>query len=151
LAVGKAGSVASAQHGVLKVPFPFRRRSAGCDVSEALSRPLPPVTPETEFFWSSGADGQLRFQECLNCSALIHPPQPVCRHCRSHEIGVRDVSGQATLAGFTVNHRFSIPGKPPPYVIAQVAIVEDPRVRLTTNIVADCDPEQLELGMLMEA
>jgi acetyl-CoA acetyltransferase/uncharacterized OB-fold protein len=119
-------------------------------VPEPLSRPLPPVTPETEFFWSSGADGQLRFQECLNCSALIHPPQPVCRHCRSQKVGVRIVSGQATLAGFTVNHRFSIPGKPSPYVIAQVAIVEDPRVRMTTNIVADCDPEQLELGQLLE-
>jgi len=34
-------------------------------------------------------------------------------------------------------------------VVAQVAIVEDPRVRLTTNIV-DCDPEQLEIGQLME-
>ena len=60
-------------------------------------------------------------------------------------MGVRDVSGKATLAGFTVNHRFGLPGLPPPYVVAQVAIVEDPRVRLTTNIV-DCDPDELELG-----
>ncbi|WP_204806493.1 thiolase C-terminal domain-containing protein [Mycobacterium riyadhense] len=118
-------------------------------MSAAPGRPLPLVTYENEFFWTSGADGTLRFQECQACEALIHPPAPVCRYCRSREIGVRAVSGKATLAGFTVNHRFSLPGMPAPYVIAQVAIVEDPRVRLTTNIV-DSDPEQLQLGQPME-
>ncbi|MDT5092362.1 MAG: hypothetical protein QOH60_1725, partial [Mycobacterium sp.] len=118
-------------------------------MSDALSRPLPPVTGETEFFWSSGADGVLRFQECTACSALIHPPAPVCRYCRSRAMGIREVSGKATLSGFTVNHRFSLPGMPAPYVVAQVAIIEDPRVRLTTNIV-DCDPDELELGQVVE-
>jgi acetyl-CoA acetyltransferase/uncharacterized OB-fold protein len=112
-------------------------------------RPLPLVTQENEFFWASGADGKLRLQECADCRALIHPPAPVCRYCRSHNLGVRSVSGRATLAGFTVNHRFSLPGLPAPYVVAQVAIAEDPRVRLTTNIV-ECDPDQLALGQVVE-
>ena len=60
-------------------------------------------------------------------------------------MGVRDVSGEATLSAFTVNHRFGFPDLPPPYVVAQVAIAEDPRVRLTTNIV-ECEPDELELG-----
>ena len=64
-------------------------------------------------------------------------------------MGVRDVSGKATLSAFTVNHRFGFPDLPPPYVVAQVAIVEDPRVRLTTNIV-ECDPDELELGQTVE-
>ncbi|WP_409427242.1 thiolase C-terminal domain-containing protein [Mycobacterium sp. SMC-11] len=115
----------------------------------APGRPLPAVTPENEFFWTAGADGVLRLQRCLDCAALIHPPQPVCRYCRSTNMGVRDVSGRATLAGFTINHRFSLPGLPAPYVVAQVAINEDPRVRLTTNII-DCDPDQLELGQQVE-
>ncbi len=108
-------------------------------------RPLPLITQENEFFWTSGADGTLRLQECKACESLIHPPAPVCRYCRSMDMGVRAVSGTATLAGFTVNHRFSLPGMPAPYVVAQVAITEDPRVRLTTNII-ECDPDQLELG-----
>nr|WP_046282791.1 OB-fold domain-containing protein [Mycobacterium sp. UM_NZ2] len=112
-------------------------------------RPLPAVTPENEFFWTAGADGVLRLQKCVDCAALIHPPQPVCRYCRSTNMGVRDVSGRATLAGFTVNHRFSLPGLPAPYVVAQVVINEDPRVRLTTNII-DCDPDHLELGQQVE-
>ena len=115
----------------------------------APGRPLPLITQDNEFFWTSGADGTLRLQECRSCESLIHPPAPVCRYCRSRDIGVRAVSGRATLAGFTVNHRFSLPGMPAPYVIAQVAIAEDPRVRLTTNIV-ECDPDQLELGRQVE-
>ena len=118
-------------------------------MSAAPGRPLPLITDENEFFWTSGADGTLRLQECRACESLIHPPAPVCRYCRSRDMGVRSVSGKATLAGFTVNHRFSLPGLPAPYVVAQVAIEEDPRVRLTTNAV-ECDPDQLELGMRME-
>ncbi|GAA4810899.1 thiolase C-terminal domain-containing protein [Streptomyces ziwulingensis] len=111
----------------------------------------PPARPdqETEFFWTSGRDGRLRFRSCTACSALIHPPRPVCRHCRGHDITVREVSGRATLIGFTVNHRFPHPGLPTPFVVAQVAIEEDPRVRLTTNVVG-CAPQDLRLGMRME-
>jgi acetyl-CoA acetyltransferase/uncharacterized OB-fold protein len=118
-------------------------------VTGPTGRPLPQLTLDNEFFWTSGADGRLRFAECESCAALIHPPQPVCRYCRGRRIGVRAVSGFATLIGFTVNHRFSLPGLPAPYVVAQVAIEEDTRVRLTTNAV-QCDPGQLALGMRME-
>jgi len=111
-------------------------------------RPRPLVTPENEFFWTSGADGRLRFQQCQSCSALIHPPAPVCRYCRSLSLSPAAVSGYATLIGFTVNHRFSLPGLPAPYVVAQVALEDDPRVRLTTNIV-ECPVDSLYLGMRM--
>lgn len=112
-------------------------------------RPLPVITEEDEFFWTSGADGRLRVTECSSCAALLHPPQPVCRYCRGHETGVRAVSGYATLIGFTVNHRFSSPGMPAPYIVAQVALEEDTRVRLTTNLV-ECEVDELELGMRLE-
>jgi len=86
-----------------------------------VTRPLPQLNAQNEFFWTAGADGVLRIQECGDCEALIHPPQPVCRYCRSRNMGVRDVSGKATLTAFTVNHRFGFPDLPPPYVVAQVA------------------------------
>src|SRR6478672_8654962 len=114
-----------------------------------MTRPLPELTVQNEFFWTAGGDGVLRIQQCQDCAALIHPPQPVCRYCRSRKMGVRDVSGKATLSAFTVNHRFGFPDLPPPYVVSQVAVVEDPRVRLTTNIV-ECDPDELQLGQTVE-
>lgn len=78
-------------------------------MSQIPGRPLPTVTALNEYFWTAGRDGVLRIQECRSCDALIHPPQPICRYCRSHDLGVRDVSGRATLAGFTVNERFDSP------------------------------------------
>jgi acetyl-CoA acetyltransferase len=58
---------------------------------------------------------------------------------------VAEVSGGGTLVGFTTNQQPWIPGFPPPYVVGLVAIDEDPRIRLTTNIVTD-DPASLRLG-----
>ncbi|MGX1809171.1 thiolase C-terminal domain-containing protein [Nocardia sp. NPDC055321] len=114
-------------------------------MTEDTRRLPPPTTPETEFYWASGADGRLRFRQCRSCTALIHPPRPVCRYCRGTDFDIRVVSGYGTLIGFTVNHRFSVPGLPAPYVVAQVAIEEDTRVRLTTNIIG-ADPGDLVLG-----
>ena len=116
---------------------------------ESPGRPLPLLTLENEFFWTSGADGKLRILGCESCSALIHPPQPVCRYCGGHNLSPAETSGFATLIGFTVSHRFAVPGLPSPYVVAQVALEDDPRVRLTTNAV-ECSPDELALGMRME-
>ena len=118
-------------------------------MSAIPGRPLPQLTPQNEFFWTSGADGKLRIQECHSCQALLHPPAPICRYCRSHDLGAREVSGKATLSSFSVNHRFGFPDLPPPYVIAEVAVAEDPRVRLTTNIVG-ADAENLKIGQPVE-
>ena len=115
----------------------------------AQARPLPFVTPWNEYYWRAGADGVLRIKECASCSALVHPPKPVCPYCRGAGLGVREVSGRGSLFGFTVSHRFQLPGVPAPVIVAQVALEEDPRVRLTTRLV-DCAAEDLALGMRME-
>ena len=62
-------------------------------------RPLPQLTAQNEFFWTSGADGQLRIQECQSCQALIHPPAPICRYCRSPTWVCATYPGKATLVG----------------------------------------------------
>jgi acetyl-CoA acetyltransferase len=53
-------------------------------------------------------------------------------------------SGRATVVGYTVNHQQWLASMPPPYVIAIVALAEDPSVRLTTNIVG-CDPDAVAI------
>jgi acetyl-CoA acetyltransferase/uncharacterized OB-fold protein len=108
-------------------------------------RPLPELTPVNEWFWTSGADGRLRIQGCTDCGTLVHPPTPVCPVCRSRSWAPTVVSGQGTVVGFTVNHQQWLPGFEPPYAIANVALAEDARVHLTTNIVG-CDPEDVHIG-----
>jgi acetyl-CoA acetyltransferase/uncharacterized OB-fold protein len=110
-------------------------------------RPLPQLTPANEWFWTSGADGNLRIQGCTECQTLVHPPVPICPACRSRSSKPTVVSGRGTVVGYTVNQQPWLPGfdLEPPYVIANVALAEDPAVHLTTNIVG-CDPDEVHVG-----
>jgi uncharacterized OB-fold protein len=107
------------------------------------------LSDENRFFWTSGADGKLRFLRCTACRNFIHPPAPVCDKCLSMELEVAPVSGRATLAAVTVNHQMWMPNFEPPYVIGIVEIEEQPSVRLTTNIV-ECKEEDLRIGMPLQ-
>jgi acetyl-CoA acetyltransferase/uncharacterized OB-fold protein len=109
-------------------------------------RVLPRVTSDTEAFWGSGADGRLRFQHCTTCGLLVHPPGPICPVCRTRTLEPAPVSGRATVASFTINHQQWIPGFDPPYVVAIVEIVEQPSVRLMTNVIG-CAPDDVYIGM----
>jgi acetyl-CoA acetyltransferase/uncharacterized OB-fold protein len=108
-------------------------------------RPLPQLTPANEWFWTSGADGRLRIQRCSDCRAYVHPPVPICPACRSRAWEAAEVSGRATVVGFTINQHPWLPGFDPPYVIANVALAEDDGVHLTSNIVG-CEPAEVHVG-----
>lgn len=113
------------------------------------ARPLPLLTEDNRFFWTSGEDGRLRFLRCRSCGAFVHPPTAGCRVCLGTELAPEPVSGRARVQGWTVNHQPWHPAFEPPYVIAIVAIDEDPTVRLTTNLV-DVDPDAVTVGMEVE-
>ena len=108
-------------------------------------RPLPKLTPENEFFWTSGSEGVLRFQHCENCDRFLHPPGVACSRCGGIP-AVKDVSGRGTVVGVTVNCQPWLPDMEVPYVIGLVAIEDDPLVRLTTLIV-DAEPDDVVIGM----
>jgi len=108
-------------------------------------RPLPELTPWSEWFWKSGSDGRLRIQKCCDCTRFVHPPTPICPYCRSRSWAPEAVSGNATVVGFTINVQRWSPDFDPPYVIANVALVEDPSVHLTTNVIG-CEPEEVHVG-----
>jgi uncharacterized OB-fold protein len=98
-------------------------------------RLLPAVTPENEHFWRGGRDGELRFLHCGACDHYVHPPSPRCPECLTEDLSARAVSGRARVHAYTENHQPWIPGFDPPYLIAIVAIEEQPELRLTTNLV----------------
>jgi uncharacterized OB-fold protein len=118
-------------------------------VADKPFRVLPRVTPQTEFFWTSGADGRLRFLCCTTCGYFVHPPSPICPRCLTKTLEPKVVSGRATVATFTINVQPWIPGFDPPYVIAIVEMEEQPSVRLMTNIIG-CPPEEVSIGMPVE-
>ena len=121
-------------------------------MTDATAGPPPRfISPsaESDFYWTSGADGRLRIQHCDDCDHWIHPPGPVCPFCHSRNPAPAPVSGLGTVATFTINHKEWIPGFAPPYVFALVEIDEDPTIRLGSNIVG-CGPEEVEIGMRVE-
>lgn len=109
-------------------------------------RILPRVTPNNEFFWTSGEDGRLRFTRCQACGYWLHPTGPICPQCHSWELAPEAVSGEAVVHTFTINHQAWIPGFEPPYVVAIVELPEQEGLRLTTNIV-NCEPADVRIGL----
>jgi uncharacterized OB-fold protein len=111
-------------------------------------RLLPRLDRENTFFWTSGADGHLRFLRCKECRSFVHPPAPRCPDCLSSELSPEVVSGRATVVSCTCNVQQWIPGSDP-YLIGLVAIEEDESVRLITNLV-EVAVEDVEAGMPVE-
>jgi uncharacterized OB-fold protein len=111
-------------------------------------RLLPRLSDDTRFFWTSGADGVLRFLRCGDCRNYIHPPGPVCPKCLSRNVAPETVSGRGTVETYSVNYQQWIPGSDP-YIIAWVSIAEQPDVRLTTNLV-DIEPNDVSIGLEVE-
>lgn len=82
---------------------------------------------------------------CGGCGRLHHPPAPVCHHCLSRDVAPVPVSGRGEIVSFTINYQPWQPGMAVPFVVAYVAIDEQPDVWLMSNIVG-CDVWQVAIG-----
>jgi uncharacterized OB-fold protein len=104
----------------------------------------PPPDPLTDFYWRSGADGELRFVTCAACGYRTHPAGSVCARCMSRDVAPQAVSGLGTVVACTVNVQ-QWNAEQEPYSIAIVALDEQDDLRVTTNVV-DCAPEDVRIG-----
>jgi hypothetical protein len=76
----------------------------------------------------------------------LHPPLPVCPKCQGRDVRFEPVSGRGAVYSWTINRYPWSPGMPPPYVVAEVELVEQAGLRILTNIV-DGDPNAVSIGM----
>jgi uncharacterized OB-fold protein len=118
--------------------------------SESPRRPFPEVPEHERPFWTAGARGELVVQQCGECQRLNHPPAFRCRYDRSDALEWTVVSGRARVEGWSVNEHQWLPGFPAPYVIALVALDEDPGARLLTNLVG-VEVAEIRAGMEVQA
>ncbi len=102
------------------------------------------MTPANRRYWTGGADGRLWVERCTDCRNWQHPPTGICGRCGAVAVAA-PVSGGGTVYTFTVNHQQFHPEVSPPYVIAVVELVEQPDLRIPTNLV-DCDPADVRIG-----
>jgi uncharacterized OB-fold protein len=103
------------------------------------------------FFWAAAAEGRLEVQRCNTCGHHHHPPAVACSHCLGDDLGSEAMSGRATVFSYTVARQPFHAGfvEDIPYVVALVALDDDPTVKLLTNIV-DVAPEDVSVGLAVE-
>lgn len=114
-------------------------------MSRTPHRVVPPADGPTGFFWTSGADGGLRFLRCASCAYYIHPPTSYCPRCGGRDSSPARVRGRATVYSFTVNHQ-PWDGTAEPYVVAVVELDEQAGLRLLTNLIGIAT-EDIRIGM----
>lgn len=123
-------------------------RTAWTAADPLLQRAVPAPDPLSDFFWSSGADGRLRFLQCAGCGYYVHPPSVPCPKCLSADIAPAVVSGTGVVATYSVNVQQWTPGQPP-YAIAVVELAEQAGLRLTSNLVG-CEPADVRIGQAVQ-
>jgi len=113
-----------------------------------LRRPL--INSDNQAFWDAVKKHQLVIQRCRKCNGLYHPPRPMCPECHT-----LDTMEWITSAGrghvyswVTVAYeKAAYPGIKVPYSVVLVEL--DEGVRIISNM-ADCTPEEIYIGMLVE-
>jgi uncharacterized protein len=107
----------------------------------------------TSFFWDGARDHRLLIQRCDDCGRFQHPPEPICHHCLSFSLGAGEVSGRGTIYSFEVATQAFHPwfADKIPFVIAVVELVEQPTLKLITNLVGvDPDSAAIAVGAAVE-
>ena len=112
-----------------------------------MSAKLPLLEPETEFFWTSGADGVLRIQRCGDCGRWQHPPFPRCAKCGSEDVAPQPVSGKGRVATYTINHEPWYPGLEVPFAFAAIELAEQAELYVFSNVLAPVDTVRIGMPM----
>ena len=118
-------------------------------MSQVYQRTLPLLREETEFYWTSGKDGKLRFMRCQDCGNWIHPVLPVCPKCHSRSLAPEAVSGKGEVFSYTINAKSWGPGMEVPFIVAVVSLPEQKGLQLITKLVG-VKPEEVRVGMPVE-
>jgi uncharacterized OB-fold protein len=108
--------------------------------------PLPALDPGNTPFWTGGATGELMISRCGSCRRWLHPPVPVCRFCSSTDVTPEPSTGRGTVLTYTINRQPWLPALPPPYVIAVIALDDDPELRMTSRLTG-VEPDEVSIGM----
>jgi uncharacterized OB-fold protein len=114
-----------------------------------MSGALPDLDFEpTRGFWQAAARHELAVPRCRACGRYVWYPRPRCPDCDGEDLPWTPVSGRGTLFSWARVERalFEPFRDKVPYVAALVALDEDPRVRIVTNLVG-CEPEAMRIDM----
>jgi uncharacterized protein len=117
------------------------------------AKPAPVPEPEDLPFWEGLQMGALVLRSCDTCGALRQRAEMLCSDCQGETFSWITVSGRGRIYSFAIAHDTWVQGFEGelPYVIVAVSIEEWPRLLITTNLVGDFDPSDLELDLPVRA
>ena len=126
--------------------------------TEPFVRMAPPQTDRTRAYRTGGAGGRLLIARCDACGTYLHPPRPICPHCASSAVTPTAVSGRGTVHAYTVSHYQWVATMPPPYVVAEIELAEQPGLIVLSNLVGvdpadpadSADPAVVRVGLPVE-
>lgn len=88
---------------------------------------------------------RLEAARCTQCERVSFPPRKICPGCRGRSFEPTRLSREGTLLTWTVVHVApEALALQAPYIVAIVELGEG--VRVTAQL-ADCEPDELEVGM----
>lgn len=98
-------------------------------------RPLPVVDDEeTGGFWQAATEHRLVVRACNACGATLHLPKSYCHHCRSWDVGWRDVRPTGSVYSWTVLLHSIHEAFPAPCTVVLVQLDEDPSIRFVGHL-----------------
>jgi uncharacterized OB-fold protein len=106
--------------------------------------PAPRPGRHTAPFWDGCRAGELRYQQCADCGAVMAKPGWMCGRCRGRALAWQPSGGTGSLYSWTVVWRPQHPSFRVPYAPAIVEL--DEGLRLLSSVVG-CEPEELHDGM----
>lgn len=112
-------------------------------------RPLPSPTPTTQAFFDAAKDRRLILPHCPRKGYFFYP-RSHCPCCLKQDWDWKPASGRGTVYAFTVDRMGHDPNLMNwvPYDVAAIELEEGPRM---TAIIVDCVPEDVRVGMPVEA
>jgi len=115
-------------------------------------RPRPEPDSITKFHWDAAADRRLMLHRCRSCSRFQYPPDVTCVHCQGEVFEHVEVSGRGTIYSYALVERPLHTGfvDALPYIVLLVELVEQPGLRILTNLVGASPGTPLACGMPVE-
>ena len=102
--------------------------------------PVPRPSRVSQPYWDGCVAGELRYQRCRDCSAVVFQPSYVCSNCTSRNLGWEVSDGRGRLYSWTVVWRPQTRAFEVPYAVAIIDM--DEGYQLLSSII-DCDTDAL--------
>jgi uncharacterized protein len=120
-------------------------------IPDFTQKPLPDITDMTRPFWHGAHRGKLMLQKCGACGTFNFHPKPLCIECGERQLVWTEAKPFGTVYSLTISRSEAMNyGWSAELPILMCLIDLDDGARMYGQV-TDCAPEDLRIGMRVEA